>query len=583
MFAAFVALIPAISFAQSTDDDIRFDYLRGEVPKYNLQFFRPAPNPGDYLTTYGAMIDDEDWRVTGGFYLHYAHVPMSIQYVESKAKKSIVYNQTYLDLYASVSLFKYAEIAVTMPFALTQRTDFNDAVYPLSKLHKSGGVGDLRITAKGKILDLREYPLGLALIADLSAPTGNSGKLMGDGGVSFTILAATEFNPWSKLRFAVNLGYRYRPHRDVYDFDMGQALIISGGVAVPFFHKDLDFLVDMHGEITIDPKNKHLSSQERPFESDFAFRYRILDGDSWYRGLAITAGIGAGMDSVGSADVRAFLGLNFHWVNGGMLNYDFHTGGYLTAVDPCPDPEITPISQIPERCRNVTVDSDGDTIPDSKDKCPFSGRVGYINDEGCPEDRDGDTVPDYEDLCPDEGGKVDIHGCPKIDVDSDGDTLLDSVDQCPSQPETFNGYEDEDGCPDSDPNALVSLSDGKIDIKEQVFFETSKAIIKQESYDLLNQVAQLLIDNPHIGNITIEGHTDSRGKYKSNMKLSQDRADSVMKYLIKRGVDASRLNAIGYGPDRPIDTNDTADGRARNRRVEFVVLGLPDDAKTPNQ
>ena len=124
--------------------------------------------------------------------------------------------------------------------------------------------------------------------------------------------------------------------------------------------------------------------------------------------------------------------------------------------------------------------------------------------------------------------------------------------------------------------------DGKINIKEQVFFETSKAIIKPESFELLDQVAKLLIDNPHVGNIMIEGHTDSRGKYKSNMKLSQDRADSVRKYLIKAGVDASRLTAKGYGPDRPIDTNDTAEGRANNRRVEFVVLGLPEDADTGN-
>ena len=162
-----------------------------------------------------------------------------------------------------------------------------------------------------------------------------------------------------------------------------------------------------------------------------------------------------------------------------------------------------------------------------------------------------------------------------------GDTIIDDIDQCPYEPETFNGYQDEDGCPDSDPDAKVELAEGKINIKEQVFFETSKAVIKSESFDLLNQVAQLLIDNPHIGNVTVEGHTDSRGKYKLNMKLSQDRADSVMRYLVERGVDANRLNAIGYGPDRPIETNDTKEGRAKNRRVEFVVLGLPDTAQTP--
>ena len=577
--ALLMMMLPVRAFAQ--DEDVKNDYLRQSVPRYNLQYFRPAPNPGDYLTTYGSMIDDDNWRVTGGFYLHYAHIPMQIQYMDTKAQKSVIYNQTYMDLYASLSLFKWAEIAISMPFALYERTDFNQDIYPLHKADKASGTGDMRIVAKGKILDLRKYPVGLALIADLSVPTASAdNKFLGDDAVTFAIIAAAEFNPWSKSRMSVNLGYRYRPHRNVYDFDMGQSLILAGAAAIPFFHEDLDFIADFRGEIKVDTKNKHLSSEERPFEADFAFRYRFLHGQSWYRGLALTAGVGAGLNSVGAADVRLFLGLNFHWVNGGVLNYDFNTGGYLSAIDPCPDPDLTPLSQIPERCRNVTVDSDGDTIPDSQDKCPFSGRVGFIDETGCPDDKDGDTIADYEDLCPDQGGNVDIHGCPKpVDVDTDGDTIMDSVDQCPAKPETFNGYEDEDGCPDSDPDALVSLTDGKIDIKEQVFFETSKAIIKQESYELLNQVAQLLIDNPHIGNITIEGHTDSRGKYTSNMKLSQDRANSVMKYLVNQGVDSSRLNAIGYGPDKPIDTNDTAEGRARNRRVEFVVLGLPDKDK----
>ena len=115
-----------------------------------------------------------------------------------------------------------------------------------------------------------------------------------------------------------------------------------------------------------------------------------------------------------------------------------------------------------------------------------------------------------------------------------------------------------------------------------VYFKESKAIIKKESFELLNQVAKLLVDNPHIGNVTVEGHTDSRGKYKYNKQLSQDRADSVMRYLVEQGVEAHRLNAIGYGPDRPIDSNDTKNGRARNRRVEFVVIGLPEDSQTPD-
>ena len=571
-------VMPGLAMAQ--DDVGTLDHFRTDkVPAFNLQFWRPAPNPGDYLTTYGTMIDDENWRITGGFYLHYAHVPLEMKYSSRNTNMAVLANQTYLDLYASISLFKWVEIALSMPVALYESTDFaNKTEYPnLSKTDGAAGAGDLRIVVKGKALDLRKYPVGLAFIADLSTPTGTTRKFMSDEAVTFAILAALEFNPFAKAKMGVNLGYRYRPRRMIYGkYDMGQTFLISGAVAIPFFHKDLDLLLDLHGEFNVAQKDKKLDSKERPFEADLAFRYRMLDGNAWYRGLALTAGIGTGVMGVGSPDVRVFLGLNFHWVNGGMLNYDMESGGYITAVDPCPDPEITPLSQIPERCRNNVKDSDNDTIPDYMDKCPFVGRVGHIDEYGCPPDRDGDTIPDYEDRCPDEPGLIEFKGCNP--TDTDGDTIADHIDKCPTKPETVNGYEDEDGCPDADPDAKVSLEDGKINIKEQVFFETSNAKIKPESFDLLNQVAKLLIDNPHIGNITVEGHTDSRGKYKSNMKLSQDRANSVVKYLVEHGVDPNRLNAVGYGPDRPIDDNETVEGRAKNRRVEFVVLGLPEDA-----
>jgi len=505
--------------------------------------------PGDYLTTFGTMVEDE-WRLTGGFYFNYAHIPMSISQSSTKAEKSIIANQTFLDLFLSFSMFNYVELSVVMPFALHQNTDFREARYPLSELNGTSGVSDLRILVKGKILDLNEFPVGLALIADLSTPTGTKNRFISDEAVTFGITAALEYNFWKKARIAFNLGYRYRPAKDIYRHTMGQSILISGAASIPLFIEDLDILVDMAGEITVDPKNKSLNEAERPFEAQLAARYRFLQGDSWARGLALTAGLGAGMNSIGAADVRVLLGLSFHWVNGGRLGFGHEYGGFLTEVEPCPDPELTPRSQIPERCRNLFIDSDGDTIPDHLDRCPFTGKVGCIDEFGCPLDRDGDTIPDCDDHCPDEGGVVDRFGCPIVIVET------------PPMPEI-------------DPDALIELKDNKINLKEQVFFETGKAVIKSESFELLNQVAKLLIENPHIGNITVEGHTDSRGRYDSNLKLSQDRANSVMKYLVDRGVAPSRLNAIGYGPDKPIDTNDTADGRARNRRVEFVILGLP--------
>lgn len=112
----------------------------------------------------------------------------------------------------------------------------------------------------------------------------------------------------------------------------------------------------------------------------------------------------------------------------------------------------------------------------------------------------------------------------------------------------------------------------KIEITEKVMFEVNKAIIREESHDLLNDVATVLAQHPGITKIRIEGHTDSDGSDVYNKKLSQDRADSVMAFLVQAGVDASRMEAVGFGEEKPIDTNDNAAGKEKNRRVEFNIL-----------
>ncbi|MBN2717443.1 MAG: OmpA family protein [Deltaproteobacteria bacterium] len=112
----------------------------------------------------------------------------------------------------------------------------------------------------------------------------------------------------------------------------------------------------------------------------------------------------------------------------------------------------------------------------------------------------------------------------------------------------------------------------KIEITEKVMFEYNKADIQEVSNDLLNDVATVLKQNPNIKKIRIEGHTDSDGTEDYNKNLSQSRADAVMQFLTDAGVDASRMEAVGYGEEKPIANNDTAEGKEKNRRVEFNIL-----------
>jgi OOP family OmpA-OmpF porin len=254
----------------------------------------------------------------------------------------------------------------------------------------------------------------------------------------------------------------------------------------------------------------------------------------------------------------------------------------------------------PAKCK-VYGDRDGDGIPDNIDKCPDSPEDfdGFQDADGCPDpDNDGDGIPDTVDKCPnepeDKDGFQDADGCPDPDNDQDG--IPDVQDQCPNDPEDKDGFEDADGCPDPDndkdgfldkddkcPNDpgvapdgcpkkynLVVVTEKKIELKQTVFFDFNKSTIKPVSFALLNEVAQAMADNPKI-KVEIGGHTDSIGDDNFNLKLSQSRAESVRLYLVKRGIDAMRMVPKGYGENVPIADNRTAEGRAQNRRVEFLI------------
>ena len=275
--------------------------------------------------------------------------------------------------------------------------------------------------------------------------------------------------------------------------------------------------------------------------------------------------------------------------------------GVFDDKDQCPDtPGLAALAGCPDR--------DGDQIPDHLDKCPevAEDKDGNEDDDGCPEteDRDGDGIFDPEDECPDTPGPASNRGCPHGDRGRGGDGFLDKDDQCPDDPEDKDKFEDEDGCPDPDNDAdgILDVNDecplepetkngvddqdgcpdvklelvevrkdiGKIEIKQKVYFATGKSTIKERSFELLNQVASAINANPGM-KVLVEGHTDSVGSNTLNMRLSQRRADSVRDFLIRSGVDGDRLTAIGFGEEKPVDTNRTKAGRSKNRRVEFTI------------
>lgn len=217
-------------------------------------------------------------------------------------------------------------------------------------------------------------------------------------------------------------------------------------------------------------------------------------------------------------------------------------------------------------------DNDGDGVADAVDQCrdEAEDKDGIADEDGCPEDNaDGDKLADVDDKCPiaaeDYDQLADEDGCPEDDVDGDG--IPDGVDQCPPEPETKNGFEDDDGCPDEVPQAVAKFT-GAI---KGITFRTGKATILRSSNRTLDAAAEVLEQYEAL-RLEIQGHTDDVGGDDTNKALSQARADAVKAYLVAKGIEASRLVAVGYGEDVPVADNKTSKGRTQNRRVEFKLI-----------
>ena len=251
--------------------------------------------------------------------------------------------------------------------------------------------------------------------------------------------------------------------------------------------------------------------------------------------------------------------------------------GIIDTKDQCPEkPEDYDGFQDGDGCPEDQ-DTDGDGILDSLDRCPKEpeDKDGVEDEDGCPDltkDRDGDGLLDEVDGCPekpeDKDGFEDADGCP--DVDNDRDKIPDTLDRCPDEPEDYDNDADEDGCPDI--YKTIVIREDRIELKQKIFFATNDDKILSKSFGLLDEVAQALKSRPTL-RVRIEGHTDSRGSDLYNKTLSERRAASVKSYLEGKGITPDRLDAEGWGEERPIGDNRHAEGREMNRRVEFHIVG----------
>ena len=234
---------------------------------------------------------------------------------------------------------------------------------------------------------------------------------------------------------------------------------------------------------------------------------------------------------------------------------DFDKDGVDDLIDKCPD---TPAGIAVGR-DGCPLDFDQDGVPDYADLCPNTRQGTGVDSVGCDKDEDKDGVADDRDQCPltPKEAPVDTTGCP---LDTDRDSIPDYLDKCPN---SVRGVKvDKSGCPVNKKEDLDKLKTG-------INFKSGSTILTKPSYNTLDDIVFLMQKFADV-NLEIQGHTDNVGDDEYNENLSQGRAQSVVDYMIRKGIKVDRLRAVGYGPHKPIADNKTKNGRAKNRRVELV-------------
>jgi len=591
----------------------------GSVP---VQQFAPAPGgDNNYVNVHGAGIMPH-LKPSVGLYLNYAHDPLILRRVFTNEQVSLLQHHVQMDLMAALGVGDFFEIGLAIPLTVYQASGSNSDTLR-TKPVDSFTMGDIRLVPKFKLLG-EDHGFGLAVAVPLTLPTGSTENLQGNKSVTIEPRLIAQYIFSDNFRLALNAGFNIRPeNQTLYNINVGNELTAGLGLEYRFEKTsagEFAILAEGWGRFSMESDTQ---AEERPVEVALAGRWWPVDHH------AVTLGVSRGVtQGYGSPDFRIFAGYTYTPLG----DDDPDNDGLKGDDDLCPDdPEDFDQFEDEDGCPDRDNDKDG--ILDVRDKCPMVPEdVDDFEDaDGCPEpDNDGDRICDpwvanqglqdkYADVCvasdecpndpEDMDGHLDEDGCPE--ADNDGDGICDpwvsekgvsgkyaavciGLDECPNEPEDVDGWQDEDGCPDpdNDGDGILDVDDNcpdkagmdgcivrvvgrcEIQILNEVFFKYDKdEIDERKSAPILNAVGEVLVKNTWINLIEVQGHTDSDGPDDYNLDLSQRRAQQVVKYLNeKAGVEVARMAAKGYGEGKPLESNKTPAGRAKNRRVQFIIL-----------
>jgi cysteine-rich repeat protein len=564
------ALVPAPVRAQSV------------ATEYPIERFRLAGDREGILDVEWAEVMAHG-RLDIGLWFGYADDPLNVYLGRGEERmraEALIESRLGGEIAAAIGLWDWLQLNLNLPLVLSQEQGATELM-GFAEEATDVGVGDLFLLPKVRILRQREHGLGLALGLGLTLPSATEEQFFGDRGVVVQPEVTLSRRLPAGLRTALNLGYRAREQSRVLDLVVDDELLAHLGLALR--------LGEQGGPPLEIAATAALATAADDVFGSFNRNYAELKGGLSYaleRSVVAFAASGVGVaQGFGTPDWRVIGGLRIgsrdeapppRPVLVREVPRDSDGDGILDGEDRCAqEPESVNEHEDEDGCPDQLPDGDRDGLVDRVDRCPGEAEDldGFEDDNGCPEaDNDKDGVADADDKCRDVAGVPAMAGCP--DPDRDGDSVVDRLDNCPDEP----GSADFKGCKQKQ---LVQITASRLEILEVVHFETNRAIIRKKSYPLLDNVAQVLSVHPEIGKVRVEGHTDDRGKDAYNKRLSQQRAEAVVAYLVARGLDAGRLEAIGFGEERPLGPNTSASGRAANRRVEFLIVDAPAGGQNP--
>ncbi len=584
-----------------------------DLPSVNAQLYRP---PVDALET--MWTDDSAFQRDGylqaRIFSSFMHEPLVYQY-EDGSEDHLLEDALQLNLLAAASLW-HSRLGIDLPLFVAGTSDLVTA---------GPGLGDVAFDLKSTLFLQEESPIGLAMGARLDLPTSTMDIPVGAGATTLELQAIADRRLGSHLLLAANLGIRWQKEQELEELNLDDQLVFRLGAGYRL-SDSMGISADLAGQRNLGRPAGGLAGT--PMELLLG-GWKLLARD-W----KLRAGLGKGItEGIGAPEARLVLGLGYE----PPAFVDSDGDGILERYDLCPqEPEDPDGWRDDDGCPDPTptvkfyfFQEDGSPVPGIDAVVLDQGRSipvepgaelrlqpgSYLLNASAPGCETAGTsflVPDQEHyevaqvLRPQRGtvmvkvtdtnGKVlratwrlpgeqpYRAGADKVELRVGEYTMLVEAEGHEPRELRFRVLHNTNVqvvarlAPE-----ILTLTQDRIQLHGKVFFDTGTARLDPRSHEALDELAATMLKHPEILLVRIEGHTDSRGSARSNLKLSEARAASVMAYIIGRGVDPSRLHSVGFGESRPLDERDEPDAWETNRRVEFFIEERAQDGENTPQ